>query len=703
MKTTPLSVAAVIVSLLVLSHLPGLGADKILYDFSPPFEAKQIWGRDLKRETAVVEGHRVFRLTATKQVGNALAVFKVAEPSRDLSAYGKVIFRVRNSGTRPVHLGARLLNPGGDYRKKSVSNDTMVDPGQTVDLAVDLPPLPIDLGGRKLFGMRGHPEGVRSEKGFTPANVERVFLTIGNPRGGERVDVERIVATGRAAANKLPKDFFPFIDRFGQYMHRDWPGKVKNEDDLRSRVESEQRELEHRPGPADWNRYGGWNGGPQLEATGHFRVAKHQGKWWLVDPEGRLFFSCGIDCVTIANRTPIEDREHWFTRPPKKTPENRDCFSICNHVLHSEYAGRRPQCYDFTAANIKMKYGGDDWRKRFARRTHTRLRSWGINTIANWSDRNIYLMRKTPYVVTIDGWGRVIEGSKGYWGKFPDPFDPGFRPAIERNIQRRAPGTANDPWCIGYFVHNELAWGSDTSLAVAALQSPADQPAKKAFVSHLQGRHKTIDALNTAWGASHASWDALLAATDKPDEKKAGADLRAFYTVAAEKYFREIRDAVRAAAPGRLYLGCRFAWVNALAAKAAATYCDVVSYNLYRYPKEITAFTFPGGDDVPLIIGEFHFGALDRGMFHTGLKETRDQEHRAQTYAEYVRAALRHPQFVGCHWFRYMDQSTIGRSLDGENYQIGFVDNVDTPYPEIISTSRDVAASMYRYRLTGGK
>jgi hypothetical protein len=58
--------------------------------------------------------------------------------------------------------------------------------------------------------------------------------------------------------------------------------------------------------------------------------------------------------------------------------------------------------------------------------------------------------------------------------------------------------------------------------------------------------------------------------------------------------------------------------------------------------------------------------------------------------------ALRHPQFVGCHWFKYADEPTTGRTLDEENYQIGFVDVADTPYPEIIQASRRVAEQLYR-------
>jgi hypothetical protein len=98
------------------------------------------------------------------------------------------------------------------------------------------------------------------------------------------------------------------------------------------------------------------------------------------------------------------------------------------------------------------------------------------------------------------------------------------------------------------------------------------------------------------------------------------------------------------------------------------------------------------------MIGEFHFGALDRGMFHTGLRSTASQQDRAEKYGRYVRSALRNPYIVGTHWFQYKDQATTGRG-DGENYQIGFIDVCDTPYPEIVSEAREVARSMYAYRL----
>jgi len=120
----------------------------------------------------------------------------------------------------------------------------------------------------------------------------------------------------------------------------------------------------------------------------------------------------------------------------------------------------------------------------------------------------------------------------------------------------------------------------------------------------------------------------------------------------------------------------------------------VVSYNIYK--PGVASFEFNGGADVPLLVGEFHFGALDRGLFHTGLVPVENQQARAEAYRNYVRGALKHPQFVGCHWFQYYDEPTTGRCLDEENYQIGFVDIADTPYAETIAACRDVGYSLYR-------
>jgi hypothetical protein len=97
---------------------------------------------------------------------------------------------------------------------------------------------------------------------------------------------------------------------------------------------------------------------------------------------------------------------------------------------------------------------------------------------------------------------------------------------------------------------------------------------------------------------------------------------------------------------------------------------------------------------------EFHYGALDRGLPHPGLRSAFNQRQRARLYGGMVDQCLLHPKLVGAHWFQWSDQLYTGRN-DGENYQIGFLDICDRPYPEMVAAARAVSARMYATRSGG--
>jgi len=611
-----------------------------------------------------------------------------SEKTWDLSTAAALVAEVENRGTGALELHLRVDNPGADGSKNCITRQISVPPGQKRSLRIALGRTDV-----KLFGMRGYPP--ESYQGIDPAQVTGLIFFVNHPKVDQHWVLQSLTLEAGLPAGT---PFFPFIDTFGQYIHRDWPGKVHALEELPQRRAAEERDLAAHPGPAGWDVWGGWQDGPSLPATGFFRTEKVQGQWWLVDPDGRLFFSQGIDCVLERDITPVAERQDWFQDFPGTRPEFKG-FSTWNYALHGYYAGKTPQCFSFMAANLWRKYG-TDWSSVSRVLAHQRLRSWGLNTIGNWSEPSVAKLDKTPYVTTLGTHGaRMIEGSAGYWGKFPDPFAPEFKDALARQLAKQARLTARDPWCLGYFVDNEMSWGNEVSLALGALQSPPDQPCKKVFIGDLQAKYGSIEKLNAAWGTAHGSWDDLAAARTAPDKNKAAPDLEAFYTRVAVAYFSTVQQALRQAAPQQLYLGCRFAWVNPRAVQAAAKYCDVISFNIYKH--NVAEFTLPPGVDRPTIIGEFHFGALDRGLFHTGLVATASQADRAQAYTDYVHSVLRHPNFVGCHWFKYSDEPTTGRSHDEENYQIGFVDAVDTPYPEIVQAARHLGAEMYGYRGAG--
>ncbi len=684
-------------ALLFISGLPaasGTAAELVLVDFGRGFDPAKIPTSDATASVVSAGQANALRVRTGHRETWPGITLPASGGTWDLSAYDQVNLPVTNSGANKLTVYCRVDNTGADGTRHCLTESLTLGPGKSGSLIVRLVRAASDKLGGKLFGMRGYPVAPGVDGTIDPARVTQMLIFVTKPSEDHQFEIGAIRASGTytppTASTADAEPFFPFIDTFGQYRHRDWPGKTHSVKEMQERREQEEQALAKTPSPAGWDKYGGWADGPKLEATGFFRTQKYEGKWWLVDPEGHLFFSHGIDCVRMRDATPIEGRESWFENFPGQESAFGE-FVSSGFALHGYYAGKTPRAFSFAGANLARKYGPDHARV-YPELIQRRLRSWGINTIGMWSDEATRLLRRTPYVDAASSHGtRMIEGSQGYWGKFPDVFDPSFAQSVKRSVEGRR--SANDPWCLGYFSDNEMSWGDETSLALAALKSPPNQALKQAFITDLKSKYTEIGKLNEAWGQKHASWEAMLNATNTPDQKLAQADLEAFYSRAAECYFRTVREAIKAVAPQQLYLGCRFAWVNPRAAAAAAKYCDVVSYNLYQ--RSVADFQFNGGADVPLIIGEFHFGALDRGLFHTGLVPVKDQATRARAYTDYVLGARRHPAFVGCHWFQYQDEPTTGRIYDEENYQIGFVDVADTPYAELIEASRAVAAKLY--------
>jgi hypothetical protein len=550
--------------------------------------------------------------------------------------------------------------------------------------------------------MIGYPQGLYPNKaGLDASNIVAFVVYTGRAsETSNSVTVSNVYAAGKFQPptwlGMTPEQFFPFVDKFGQFKHKDWPGKVHDEAELIANRESEAKALASDPGPAEWSTYGGWAKGPKLQATGHFRTTKHDGKWYLVDPDGYLFFSAGITGVGPGwAGTPIEGRENWFEGVPPQEGETKQFYGKSYRVWSGHYSGKEPLMFNHSNMNLLRKYG-PQWKSEYPKVVHQRLRTWGINTMANWSSGAWAKMQKTPYTAVM--FYNAPKKLRAYGAGFPDPFDPGFAKALADGAKQWLTPVKDDPYCIGVFIDNEMPWGGDTTLAIEALKAPADQPAKAGLIAWLQAKYPTIDDLNQAWGTSFAGYDKLPVGKElkaNPKTEAAIKDLTDFTDVVSEMYLKGVRDAVKAVAPNKLYLGCRSVGGSVNVMAMQAKYCDVISMN--RYCHQVRDVKLRGGIDAPVIIGEFHFGASDRGLFWNGLVSTDNQQDRGRKYADYVNSALDNPQLVGVHWFQYGDESVTGRG-DGENAQCGFVDVCDTPYAETIQASRAVAEQMYRRR-----
>ncbi|MDR3706736.1 MAG: hypothetical protein P4L33_00415 [Capsulimonadaceae bacterium] len=491
------------------------------------------------------------------------------------------------------------------------------------------------------------------------------------------------------------------VDRFGQFAKADWPGKVHDDADLAKAWVKERPSLF---AVADRDEYGGWSSGPQLPATGTFTTVKRDGRWWFVDPSGHLFWAIGVNGPVINSATVVTGREAMFTWLPGADDPLAKHFAPLGHV----FAGpvKSGQTYDFYSANLERKFGPgylQSWRDE----TLARMKSWGMNSMSGWN-LDLQAANAIPFIKNLGPANRHAKIPAGGWGPMDDPWDPQFAVDAEQRFRAEVAPLDKNPMCIGFLVGNEMSWGGGNPeagpeahyrLAFAALSLNGDSPAKRYFVETLRKKYGDISAFNQAWGISESDWDSVLA-TPLPKlpslTESAQADASAFLAAHARQWFHVIHDQLKNAAPSKLFLGCRFADFTPEAVAAAGEYADAVSFNIYHTTAlDSSRWGFLQAIGKPVIVTEWHFGAVDRGMFGGGLGLVRDQAGRAASYQAFAGNLLDNPVVIGEQWFQYNDQPLTGRSFDGENYNIGFVSVADQPYPELVAAARALNASAY--------
>ena len=488
------------------------------------------------------------------------------------------------------------------------------------------------------------------------------------------------------------------MDQFGQYAHGSWPTKITTKADLAARLATENADLAAHPGPTDRDAYGGWANGPTLAATGFFRTAQYNGKWWLVTPSGHLFYSVGIQLVfpSYGPTTVIADNVEYMITGPGPSP--------------SAYG------YDYYGGNVNQKYAGGaaGWRDQ----TTARYQSWGMNTLGGGADWDLLMQHKIPYIASVgaqDAAGLVkIYTSVGR--PLIDPFDDNFSFIYSNTLAAQFnPAIVNDPWCMGYFIDIwETGWGVSDSfqnryaIGITVLNNPPTPGktncAKVQFVSNLTTEYTNITSFNAAWGTSFGSWSALLNATNwVPASPTASmtADLSAYITSFVSAYFGTVHRAFRANDPNHLDLGARWGFLTPELLAGAAPWMDVFSTDP---PASIQwgDVALANSSGKPWFVASFTCGATDQGMF-SGLVTVKSQQARGDNYQGWINDLMTTPSFVGASWWQYADQSLIGNMWGWmENYEEGWVDDNDTPYYPLVNAARAVHATIYSQRNYSG-
>jgi hypothetical protein len=495
----------------------------------------------------------------------------------------------------------------------------------------------------------------------------------------------------------------PLIDRYGQCRYADWPEKVTGDTQLQEDIAREETALAGMPPSDDFGPYGGLKkaGWPE-EATGFFHLARRDGYWWLVTPEGNPCFYLGVCAAptTTWPTTPVSEREFLFEwLPPREAPWNAAWSA--NHWGTAD--GTEYLCY--YSCNLVRKYGAEAWQERNAEQAIRRLRAWGFGGGGKWGAPPETV--QTPVL-----WFGNTPKLAGH----PDVFDPAVREAGRRDLEEQIASRRESPHVLGWSLGNEYDEIIKPDEVRTILARPADVPAKRALVDHAiratYGGNPARAA--AAWKVEPATREGLYGATPEASAEDIET-LRQFYQ---DRYYAFIYQTVKEIDPNHLYLGNWIVpnwWENEDDWRIIARHCDVIGFDRYapEYENELVA-RLAGETEKPILCGEFSFPAWYGGLRGFGRYHTyaEDDAHAGELYDRWVRAAASDPYCVGLLWFHYRDQPLTGRGPGrgempyfGEHFAFGLITETDRPKWDMVRRMREVnlQAARLRMRAPGAK
>ena len=534
-----------------------------------------------------------------------------------------------------------------------------------------MPRFPRQLKGTVL-GNRMKPEetakvvirfGPWDEKHFTPEfEIAAVYLT-----------------------KELPEPFPPVekavVDELGQWAEKEWPGKIQNENELKTLLENQLAAANTSSFPENWSKYGGWKE-KKFKATGFFRTQNDGTRWWLADPEGFAFVSVGVDCIGSNASGVVSGQEDLF----KWLPDSTD--TIYNEGFSDR--GKYMQA-DFYKFNL-MRVFGSEWKGKWETITSGQIREFGINTIGNWSNIEYARRAEIPYVLPLS---RFPSTEVKLFRDFPDVFADEYADNA-KNFAQQLNEFKDDKYLIGYFLRNEPTWAfGSNDVAFEMFATAQLSESKMEFARWLAERYGSIDEFNKQWNLKLGGFEAFPKQVfDEYPSEIAKADFWKFSEKLVAKYVNVPCDEVEKVDPNHLNLGMRYAWMSSDLLYKAGERFDVFSINGYGNPGPPETAEIARISGKPVMIGEFHHGATDRGLPASGILGALTQSDRGKVYRYYIEQGLARPELIGMHYFQWLDQPVFGR-YDGENYNIGFMDICNQPYKELVEAAKLTHLKMY--------
>ncbi|HYW79160.1 MAG TPA: hypothetical protein VE890_06255 [Thermoguttaceae bacterium] len=385
------------------------------------------------------------------------------------------------------------------------------------------------------------------------------------------------------------------------------------------------------------SRYGG-RADKRVDGTGFFCTVQADGRWWLVDPEGCLYFAVGVNQLR----------------------------------------------YD------KKNYGPEE---EWARGAIALLRDNGFNSFTEAS-RPSALEDPLPYASNLMlTFGYLIEnhiGDKRVWDA-PPLWEPELKQFVEKRCATICTPLKDDPYLIGWFTDNEMHWSADAldrSYDLYENDEPYEITAKT-----WQGEKKyTVRPNEMASYRVVADW-VKEHGFRKGEQGFSWEARQQFQQFQATRYAKLVHDAIRKADPNHMILGARHVRQDVTCPevfKGMGKYFDVISLNYYGAwpPDPVVLKHLSIWSGKPVMITEFFAQSLE-----TKPRYTRDgwivknQADRGKYYQNTALACFQIPECVGLQWFRYADSTDAN---------FGIVDIHTNPYDELLQRMKAVNEVKYQ-------
>ena len=301
-----------------------------------------------------------------------------------------------------------------------------------------------------------------------------------------------------------------------------------------------------------FDKYGGW-AKISGRTTGFFHVEEVEGRWWLIDPEGNVFLSIGINHIQPGLFFWEYNRSYWEQKYGHvKDPFDFDLF-------------KRSKACDIWINTVREDF-----------------REWGFNTMGALSSIELR-PPEMPYTVIIP-WFYNNHSAPAGTIEYPDVFSPSFEKRCDAVAKEKCRPLAEDPLLEGYFFLNGVVLNKEAAgdnggdlywdfkrvgvptwpEAIKSLKCFSDRPypGKKKYVELLQTRYGSIAAFNTVYGMNLESFRGVLfqdmATVIPKDEERAAEDDEVFLRLILDRYYKVTCEAVRRYDPNHLIFGDRY-------------------------------------------------------------------------------------------------------------------------------------------------